>query len=841
MRSEFNKCCEILSIYFRFVALKNIEKSTGYTIITDWMQSLGNQPFSFQKDSWQKFEEEYSGIVIAPTGFGKTFSVFFALVIHYLNHPEEYKEGLKLIWITPLRSLAKDPARAMAEALEQIGLDWEVGVRNGDTTTTERQKQKKKMPDVLIITPESLHLLFAQKENLNLFKFLKCIAVDEWHELLGSKRGVLTELAISRLRSISPGARVWGISATIGNIDEALQVLIPHPEVKKTIIRAKEKKKTEIISIIPDEIETLPWAGHLGIKMADRLIPIINESRTTLIFTNTRGQSELWYQVMLQVCPDLAGQLALHHGSIDATLRTWIEDMLHTGVLKAVICTSSLDLGVDFKPVDTVIQIGSPKGVARFLQRAGRSGHSPFETSKIYFLPTHSLELVEAAALKEAAKQGIIENRVPQVLTYDVLVQYLVTLAVGEGFREEDVFKQVKTTFAFSDITKEEWQWLLRFITQGGDVLTAYQDYQKVVIENGFYKVKNRRIAMMHRMNLGVIVSDPMLKVKFLSGGYLGMVEEYFVSRLKPGDTFGLAGKIVEFVMIKEMTVLVRNSKARRAITPSWLGGRLPLSSNLSDMLRTKFNEALAVGIKDVELKKLSPLFEKQKEYSHIPADDEFLIELIDTKDGHHLYMYPFEGRLVHEVMSALVAYRISKITPISFSIAMNDYGFELLSDQPIPINKNNLKEILTTENLTSDIARSINAAEMAGRKFRDIAVIAGLVMKNYAGKFKTDKNLQSSSGIIFRIFEQYDPNNLLMRQAYDEVFYQQLEEPRLAAALQRIQKSKVMITTPQSYTPLSFPIKVDSMRQNLSSEELETKIKKMQAETILKKSKRKR
>ncbi|MFT4092162.1 MAG: ligase-associated DNA damage response DEXH box helicase [Niabella sp.] len=810
-----------------------IRSTPGYTIIKDWLHTLGNKPFAFQQECWENFHNGYSGLVIAPTGFGKTFSVFLAVLIHYLNHPKEYGDGLKLIWITPLRSLAKDIGRAMSEALEQIGLDWEVGVRNGDTSAGERQKQTKKMPDVLIITPESLHLLFAQKNNSAYFKYLRCIAVDEWHELLGSKRGVLTELAISRIKHIVSNVRVWGISATIGNIEEALQVLIPYNDFPKSIIRSAEKKKTEIISIIPDEIEILPWAGHLGTKMAERLVPIINESRTTLIFTNTRGQSELWYQVMLAAAPDLAGQLAIHHGSIDAALRTWIEDRLHTGQLKAVICTSSLDLGVDFKPVDTVIQIGSPKGVARFLQRAGRSGHSPFETSKIYFLPTHSLELVEAAALKEAAQKGIIENRTPMVQTFDVLVQYLVTLAVGEGFKENTVFGEVKETHAFRYLEKSEWQWVLHFITQGGAVLTAYDEFQKVIIEDGIYKVKNRRIAMMHRMNLGVIVSDPMLKVKFISGGYIGMVEEYFVSKLNPGDKFGLAGKVLEFVMIKDMTVLVKKSNAKRAITPSWLGGRLPLSANLSAFLRHKFNGALNPSAKEEELKKLYPLFKHQETNSHIPRDDEFLIEMMQTRDGYHLFMYPFEGRLVHEVMSALIAYRISKIQPISFSMAMNDYGFELLSDQPIPINKSNIAGLFSTDNLTSDIAKSINAAEMAGRKFRDIAVIAGLVMKNYAGKFKTDKNLQSSSGIIFRIFEQYDPQNLLMCQAYEEVFYQQLEEPRLAAALQRIQKSKIIIVNAKAFTPLSFPIKVDSLRQDLSSEELDVKVKKMQEETF--------
>ncbi|MCD2422858.1 ligase-associated DNA damage response DEXH box helicase [Niabella pedocola] len=807
------------------------ESSDGYQIINEWMQKASRKPFHFQKQTWKKFEEGYSGLVIAPTGFGKTFSVFLALVIHYLNHPERYGNGLKLLWVTPLRSLAKDLGRAMKMALEEIGLDWEVGVRNGDTPVAERQRQKKKMPEVLIITPESMHLLFAQKNNSALFRSLQCIAVDEWHELLGSKRGVLTELAIARLKRIAPDVKVWGISATIGNTDEALDVLLPDKAERRVKIRAKEEKKTAIISIIPDQIEELPWAGHLGTRLADRLLPVIEASNTTLVFTNTRGQSELWYQVLLSAAPDLAGQLALHHGSVDAELRSWIEDRLHTGQLKVVICTSSLDLGVDFKPVDTVIQIGSPKGVARFLQRAGRSGHSPFETSKIYFLPTHSLELVEAAALKEAAKEKIIESRVPLLLTFDVLVQYLVTLAVGEGFREGELLEEVRQTYCFAGLEEEEWRWLLQFVTRGGEVLHAYDEFQKVVVEDGLYVVKSRRIAMMHRMNLGVIVSDPMLKVKYLSGGYIGMVEEYFVARLLPGDTFGLAGKVVEFVMIKDLTVLVRHSKAKRAITPSWMGGRLPLSSNLSALLRHKYSSALNPGAGDKELKALYPLFVQQQAVSHVPREDEFLVEQIETKDGHHIYMYPFEGRLVHEVMAALVAYRFSRIQPITFSMAMNDYGFELLSDQPLELTGELLKTIFSPESLTADISKSINAAEMAGRKFRDISVIAGLVMRNYAGQLKNNKNLQSSSGLIFRIFEQYDPKNLLLRQAFDEVFYQQLEEPRLMAALQRILRSRIVMVKAEAFTPLSFPIKVDSLRQNLSSEELDAKIRRMQEE----------
>jgi ATP dependent helicase, Lhr family len=443
--------------------------------------------------------------------------------------------------------------------------------------------------------------------------------------------------------------------------------------------------------------------------------------------------------MLLKEYPDFAGQIAIHHSSIDRELRIWIEENLSSGYLKAAISTSSLDLGVDFKPVDTVIQIGSSKGVARFLQRAGRSGHSPFETSKIYFVPTHSLELIEVSALKEAVKQKVIEPRIPQVMTFDVLVQFLMTLAVGDGFEEKKLFKQIKNTFAFREISEEEWMSLLQFITIGGGALKNYQEYHKVVIENGIYKVTNRRIAMLHRMNVGVIVSDAMMKVKFVSGGYIGMIEEYFITRLKPEDKFILAGRVLEISHIKEMTVYVRNAKGKAQI-PSYLGGRLPLTSYLSQFLRLKLSDSLQAKSSEKELKFLHPLLVNQEENSHIPKDDEFLVEMIETRDGHHLFMYPFEGRLIHEVMSALIAFRISKITPISFSMAMNDYGFELLSSQEIPINQENLKKILSKENLIQDVLSSVNATEMARRKFRDIAVISGMVVQNYPGLQKTIK-----------------------------------------------------------------------------------------------------
>ena len=843
-----------------------LQSTKGYSIINNWLAAKGHHPFLFQEQTWQEIILGKSGLVNAPTGCGKTFSVFLGAVIDFINqHPDTYqtqiKSGLQLIWITPLRALAKDIGRAMEEVILELGMNWKVGIRNGDTTMSDRQKQKRQMPEVLIITPESLHLLLAQKNYPEVFKSLKILAVDEWHELLGSKRGVQVELAIARIigcrktkevavassqkqKIATNKLSIWGISATIGNLEQAKEVLMAslndNGSSAGKIIKAIVNKKIEIESIIPDEIEKYPWAGHLGLKLVEKVIPIINNSKTTLIFINTRGMTERWYQALLNVAPELSGAIALHHGSIEQGLRLWVEDNLHTGKLKAVVCTASLDLGVDFRPVDTVIQVGSPKGVARFLQRAGRSGHQPDATSKIFFLPTHSLELVEAAALKDAFNQTFIESREPMLLCFDVLAQYLCTLAVSDGFVPAKIFEEVKNTYCYQHITEDEWQQLIFFLTDGGSALQQYDEYKKIEVIDGIYQITNRRIAMRHRMHIGTIVSDSMLKVKFLSGGYVGVIEEYFISRLQPGDVFTLAGRNLEFVMIKDMTAIVKKSTSKKSIVPSWNGGRMPLSANLGIMLRKTFDKAFEMNgllltkkekLNNPELTVLKPLFDLQETLSHIPKENELLVEHIETKDGFHLFVYPFEGRLVHEAMAAILAYRISRITPITFSFAMNDYGFELLSDQPIPVDDTNVYELFSLENLFADIQRSVNSMEMAKRKFRDVAVIGGLIFQGTPGEYVKTKHLQNSASLLFSVFSEYDPTNILLRQAYQEVLDQQMEEVRLRNMLKRIQNGNIVIKFPERLTPFCFPLKVDSIRENVSSEQLEDRVKRMQAQ----------
>ena len=832
-----------------------IGQRAGLEAIEGWLRQRNRHPFPFQAQTWHAMMEGRSGIVNAPTGCGKTYAVFLGAVIRFIDaHPADWQtrrnNGLRLLWVTPLRALAKDIGRAMEEVLATLGMSWRVGIRNGDTSTNERQRQKRNMPEVMIITPESLHLLLAQKGYADTFRHLEAVAVDEWHELIGGKRGVLVELALSRIISLrngssgeyvetpEPGCMIWGISATIGNLEEARDVLLSpiltgmHNRKKEgdgIIIRAVTDKQVEVQAIFPEEIEKYPWAGHLGIKLAPKVIPIVESERTSLIFINTRGMSETWYQTLLDVAPHWAGAIALHHGSIEQELREWVEEALHEGTLKAVVCTSSLDLGVDFRPVSTVIQVGSPKGVGRFLQRAGRSGHQPGEVSRIYFLPTHSLELVEVAALKAAIREGTIEHRQPAERCFDVLIQYLCTLAVSDGFNPADLWKEVKSTWCFREMTEDDWSAVLLFLRDGGQALRQYDEYKKIEVEDGRWRITNRRIAMRHRLHIGTIVSDAMLKVKFITGGHVGVIEEWFISKLLPGDVFTLAGRKLEFVMIRDMTVLVRKSTAKKSIVPSWMGGRMPLSSHLGRMLRIKLEEAGRGMTHEPELAALQTLMQLQRDLSHIPERDELLIEHVETKDGFHLFVHTFEGRLVNEAMAAILAWRISRLHSITFSFAMNDYSFELLSDQPIPLDDSNAAELFSSVNLTADIQRSVNATEMAKRKFRDIAVIGGLVFQGMPGEQKKARHLQSSTSLLFQVFQEYEPDNILLRQAYQEVFDHQMEEVRLREMLDRIARGRIVITFPERLTPFSFPVKVDSMRESMSSEKLEDRVRRMQ------------
>lgn len=813
-----------------------------YTIAENWFQENDWKPFKFQKDTWKAFLQGKNGLLNAPTGSGKTYALWFPIILNYIKSNPEYKtkhkKGLKAIWITPLRALSDEIRQSAERVATDLGTQMTVGIRSGDTSTKERTAQKKQMPDLLITTPESLQLLLASKGYEKLFKDCTAIVVDEWHELLGTKRGVQMELALSRLSTVSKKLRIWGISATIDNLEQAREVLLG-TDLKalenSVLIKAKLNKKITVKSIIPKKMETFPWRGHLGLHLLEDIIPIINNSKTTLLFTNTRSQCEIWFQKILEKHPEYAGEIAMHHGSINKETRLWVEQAIRNASLKAVVCTSSLDLGVDFAPVETVIQIGGPKGVARFLQRAGRSGHRPGKESVIYFLPTHAIELIEASALQEAVKHTVVEDRIPYLNSYDVLLQYLTTLAISDGFYPDEIYQEIIKTFCYQALSKEQWQWLLNFLVMGSQSLQSYDEYKKVDIEeDGKFKVNNRGIAMRHRFQIGTIVGDVNLTVRYQKGGFIGSIEEFFVSKLSPGDIFTFAGRNLEFIRIKDMQVHVRNSSKKTNKVPSWMGGRLTFSAQMSELLREELYKASASHLtkKEIgpELIALEPVFTQQRKESIVPKPSEFLIETFKTRDGYHHIFYPFEGRFVHEAMGSLLGYRISLLSPITFSLAFNDYGFELLSDQEIDIQQVLDNDLFSTEFMLSDLQKSLNATEMARRKFRDIAVISGMVFTGYPNKGIKMKHLQSSSQLLFDVFRDYEEDNLLFQQAFTETFEHQLEEGRLRLALERIAQQEIVWKACQKPTPFSFPIITDRLREKLSSEKLADRIKRMTA-----------
>ena len=798
-----------------------------------WFSKRGWKPFAFQRRVWAAVERGESGLLHASTGAGKTYAVWLAALRAFKAQAQGRQAApLQVIWITPMRALAADTARALQAPLDELGLPWSVGVRSGDTSSAERARQARRLPSVLVTTPESLTLLLTRAQAEADFATLRLIVVDEWHELLGNKRGVQLQLALARLRRWHPGLPTWGLSATLGNLQHARDVLLPEGGL---LVQGRQDKALQVDTLLPGAIERFPWAGHMGLKMLDQVSREVDASTSCLVFTNTRAQAELWYQALLESRPDWAGLIALHHASLARETRDWVERSLKQGSLKAVICTSSLDLGVDFLPVERVLQIGSAKGIARLMQRAGRSGHAPGRRSRITLVPTHSLELVEAAAARQALEAGHIEARFSPRLCMDVLVQHLVSMALGSGFRADQLLAEVRSTWAFAGLRDSQWQWALDFVCHGGSSLTAYPDHQRVERHaDGVYRVASERLARRHRMGIGTIVSDASLQLKYWSKGgggkTLGSVEEAFIARLRPGDTLVFAGRVLELVRVENMTAYVRRSTARKAAIARWNGGRMPLSSELADALVEQLDAAAHERFTGPEMRAVRPLLALQAQWSALPTTATLLAETFKSRQGWHLFLYPFAGRMANLGLANLIAWRVSRQQPLSVSIAVNDYGFELLSPGHVAW-ATHLPQALGTEQLLEDVLASLNAGEMALRRFREIAQIAGLVFGGYPAAQKSMRQIQASSGLFYEVFRKHDAGNLLLGQARDEVLSEELEIDRLHRQLLKMAGLQLDLRALKRPGPLAFALLVEGMRETLSTEKLADRIARMVAE----------
>ena len=808
------------------------------TDLAGWFARRGWQPFGFQEEVWRAVAAGESGLLHATTGAGKTYAVWFAALVRALyaasartalTAPADRwdQSGLKLLWITPMRALASDTQLALQEPLAELGLDWQVGLRTGDTPSAQRARQDRSLPDALVTTPESLSLMLSRADAPQRLGRLAMVVVDEWHELIANKRGVQVQLALARLKRFNPGLVVWGLSATLGNLEHAMQVLLASTSGR--LVQGRVPKALIVDTLLPESTERFPWGGHLGTRMTAAVIDQIDDSGSSLVFTNTRAQAELWYQAILEGRPDWAGLIALHHGSLDASVRGWVEAELKAGRLKCVVCTSSLDLGVDFSPVERVLQIGSAKGVARLLQRAGRSGHSPGRPSRVTLVPTHALELIEAAAARDAVAARRIEPRDSPSKPFDVLVQHLVTIAVGTGFESAQLFDEVRSAYAYRDLGEADWAWAMDFAMRGGPSLLAYPEYGRVVPdEAGVHRVRDAAIARRHRMSIGTIVAEAAMSVKYQTGGLIGTVEEGFVSRLKRGDCFLFGGRLLELVRVHEMTAYVKRASGRRAAVPRWQGGRMPLSSEMADAVLKRLDRAAAGDFEGPDMQMARPLLKVQQAWSRLPDSTTLVAEHLRSREGHHLFLYPFAGRNVHLGLASLLAWRVSQQTAASFSVAVNDYGLELLSPDPVDWSGLSDGRLLTEERLLEDVLESLNSGELALRRFREIARIAGLVFQGFPGAAVRTRQLQASAGLFYEVFRQHDADSLLLAQARNEVLEQELDIGRLRQTLRRLGSLEQVEIQLERPGPFAFPLMIERLREQVSTEKMADRVARM-------------
>jgi ATP-dependent helicase Lhr and Lhr-like helicase len=794
-----------------------------------WMALRGWQPFAFQREVWAAVDAGRSGMLHATTGSGKTYAVWLGMLDALLRrHPHgRGAEPLRVVWLTPMRALASDTTKALTEPLRELAPNWTIGLRTGDTPSAERARQDRRMPTVLVTTPESLTLMLTREHAREELAGVAYVVVDEWHELIGSKRGVQAQLALARLRRFHPGLVTWGLSATLGNLEDAMHVLCgPDPDPAPRLVQGRIDKTLLIDTLIPPDPGKYSWAGHLGARMQQPVVEEIARSGTTLVFTNVRSQAEIWYQLLLQARPDWAGHIALHHGSLDKSTREWVEQGLKEGTLRAVVATSSLDLGVDFLPVERVLQVGSAKGVARMMQRAGRSGHAPGRASRVTLVPTNTMEIIEAAAARRAALAGRVEKRTPPAKPFDVLVQHIVTVALGGGFTPDALFAEVTTAWSYRALTRAEFDWTVAFCERGGDSLGAYPEYHRIVRdEEGVFRVKDGSVAKRHRLGVGTIVSDAAIQVKYLTGATIGTMEEGFIARLKPGDHFFFAGKLLEFVRVRDMAAYVRRATKTKGTVPTWQGSKMALSTELSDAVLEMMQGAAQGDFLEPELEAARPMLLTQQRLSRIPTPDTLLVEAYQSREGQHLYIHPFAGRNVHLGLASLIAWRLAREHPNTFSISINDYGFELVSAEPFDVEPVTSQRVFSGTDLLHDVLASLNSSELAQRRFREIARVAGLISTGYPGQKKSTRQLQASSALFYEVFRKYDAGNLLLNQAENEVLSQELELSRLAGTLERMRARRLVFAPLRHPSPMSLPLMVERFREKLSTEQLSQRL----------------
>jgi ATP-dependent Lhr-like helicase len=795
--------------------------------IADWFRRRGWQPRDHQLAMLDHGLASESALLIAPTGGGKTIAGFLS-TLQELAEPHSHN-GIHTLYVSPLKALAVDIARNLEQPLLEMGLPITIETRTGDTPASRRQRIRTHPPDILITTPEQMSLIVADPHAAHLLRELKTIIIDELHSLVTTKRGVLLSLALSRMRTLAPDVKTFGLSATVADPDALCHWLAPAHTKPVTLVLGRPGAPARIR--ILESAERVPWSGHSSRYAIADIYAEISHARMALIFVNTRSQAEMLFQELWTANEDSL-PIALHHGSLDVAQRRKVEAAMAENKLRAVVCTSTLDLGIDWGDVDLVIHVGAPKGSSRLLQRIGRANHRLDEASNALLVPSNRFEVLECEAAVEAAYENAQDTQYPSVMKLDCLAQHIMGRACASPFDAEELYGEVTSAFTFRHLTREKFDRVLDFVATGGYALKSYARYAKLKQqEDGAWRLSHPRLAQNYRMNIGTIVEDPMLKLRLarvrkvggrrmVTGAFvLGELEEYFLSQMAVGDTFLFAGQVLRFEGLDEFGALATRTTAADPMIPSYQGGKFPLSTYLAERVR-------GILASPEKWKKLPPQvgewLSTQRWASVLPRADQMLVETFPRADKHYLVCYPFEGRLAQQTLGMLLTRRLERWGAKPMGFVASEYALVvwMLSDisQLIHSGRISLARLFDEDMLGDDLEAWLAESNLMKRTFRNVAVIAGLIERRIPGKEKTVRQQTVNTDLIYDALRSHQPDHVLLEAAWEDAAEGLIDIHRLGAMLKRI-KNHILHQALDRVSPLAVPILLDIGRESISGD----------------------
>ncbi len=783
-------------------------------VFADWFASRRWAPRRHQLEMVEKGLAGRHALLIAPTGGGKTLGGFLPSLIELSDRPiPNRRPSVHTLYISPLKALAVDVERNLNRPIAEMGLDIKVETRTGDTPVSKRQRQKVSPPDILLTTPEQLALFCAWEGARDWFSDLRAVVLDEIHALHGSKRGDLLNLGLARVRQFAPMARRTGLSATVNDPEMLRRWLAPQPGLADLVMG--DPGAPAVVEVL-NATGVTPWSGWTAQHAMGDVYQRIKQAQTALVFVNTRFQAEMAFQMLWEL-NDESLPIALHHGSLAPEQRRKVEGAMARGELRAVVCTSTLDLGIDWGAVDLVIQLAAPKGSARLIQRIGRANHRLDEPSRALLVPAHRFEVLECEAAREAVAENDLDGDPERIGAQDILAQHIMGCACGEPFRADDLYAEVKTSAPYRDLTREDFDRVLDFVSTGGYALSTYDRFRRIVQDReGYWRVRSGQFAQRHRLNVGAIVDIPMLSIRVtrgrgptVGGRKIGEMEESFIEQLTPGDTFIFGGQVWRFEGVDGLDAFVTHAPANSdPKVPSWGGSKFALSTYLAKRVRRMIADHGSWGRLPFDVHEW---LEIQARRSRIPSEDEMLVETFQRGSRHYIVCYPFDGRISHGTLCQLLARRLERMNKHPLGFVANDYALALWAMRPL--GDVDLDQLFQEDMLGDDLEAWLDESVMMKRAFRQCAELSGLIERRFPGEEKSGRQVTFSTDLIYDVLRRHQPDHLLLRCARADAASGQLDVARVARLLQRI-KGRITPMALSRVSPFAVPVLLEIGRE---------------------------